>query len=492
MLNQISLFQRLSLQERAKLEKIFHFSTYKMGETIFTQGEPADYFYVVFKGEIQISKMVDCKEINLTTYGENTFFGEVPILAGKNHLATGIAVNDTLLGLFPEEDFWQMLLNYPSIRKVVLGHMADRFQELQKQSLQHEKLIALGTLAAGLAHELNNPASAACSAVMQLKELFPNLYIQSLKCIEQLLTPRQLKNLVELKEDAIACILKTSSYNPLERLDLENELITWLEEHNVRNGWQFAPNLATGGITVEKLSVLEALDTDTLNYVFTCLESSLTQASLLSTLQESVDRISKIVGAVKSYSYVDRAPLKKKNTCIHQGLDNTLIILNYKLKQQSLSVVRNYADDFPLIEANGSSLNQVWTNLIDNAIDALGNQPNGNIIITTTKEENYVSVEIIDNGPGIPSEIQSRIFEPFFTTKEIGQGTGVGLDLAYRIVVVEHQGNINCFSQPGKTKFQVKLPIDSWKKTKQTQNYKQIKAESGNYPGSFKGDRQFL
>ena len=459
MLNQISLFQELSSYERDRLEKVYHRVAYNSGESIFTQGESAEYFYVVFKGEIQISRKIDHQEIHLANYGQNTFFGEVPILAGEKHLASGRAVSNVLLGLFHEENFWQMLLNYPSIRKVILGQMASRFQDLQTQSIHHEKLVGLGTLAAGLAHELNNPASAACSAVFQLKELVADLYIQSLECVEHLLTSEQLKNLIEFKQDATTYMLQSSSYNPLKRLDLEDELTTWLEEHNVLKGWEFAPNLVTAGITVEKLNVLNGLSNSTLNYIFTSLESNLNQANLLYILRESIDRISKIVNAVKSYSYVDQSPLKKPNTSIHQGLDNTLVILNHKLKQQHILVVRNYSIDFPLIEANGSFLNQVWTNLIDNAIDALAEQKDGKITITTLNQENYVLIEIVDNGPGIPNEIQSRIFEPFFTTKEIGLGTGIGLDLVYRIIVVEHQGNINCLSEPGKTKFQIKLPI---------------------------------
>jgi signal transduction histidine kinase len=461
MLNQISLFQKLSSADWAKLEKISHRITYSLGETIFSQGESAEYFYIVLTGEVQISRRINNREIHIANYGQDTFFGEVPILAGEKHLATGKAVVETILLIFIEEDFWQMLFNHPSIRKVILGHMAGRFQELQTQSLHHEKLIGLGTLAAGLAHELNNPASAACGAVIQLQELVPKLYLQSLKYIEQLLTPEQLNNLIKLKQDAIAHILQSNSYNPLEQLDLEDELIIWLEQHHVSQGWQFAPNLVMAGVTAQKLSVLDTLNTDTLNYIFSGLESCLTQASLLSTLRESITRISEIVGAVKSYSYVDRAPLKKKNTCIHQGLNNTLVILNYKLEQHNVLLVRNYGANFPLIEANGSSLNQVWTNLIDNAIDALAKQCNGKITLNTSRHGNYVLIEIADNGPGIPSNIQSRIFEPFFTTKEIGQGTGIGLDLVYRIVVVEHHGNINCFSEPGNTKFQVKLPINS-------------------------------
>lgn len=465
MLNQISLFQKLTPEAQLKLQDVCGETILNRGEILFRQGEPATHFYVVLKGEIQISKKIDNREIVIASYDQDTFFGEVPILAGTDHLASSKAISDTHLYLFSEDDFWRMLLNFPSIRKVVLGHMAARTQELQMLSQQHEKLIGLGTLAAGLAHELNNPASAACGAVSQLKKLTPDIETLALKHIEPCFTPVQFENLLKLKREAINRITEPSCINPLEQIDLEDKLTIWLEEHGISDGWKFAPNLVAGGVTPKKLATLgEGLTASTLNYIFTCLELTLAQTSLLSTLEESASRISHIVSAVKSYSYVDQAPLKKRNIDVHKGLDNTVTILNYKLEKHNLFVVRNYQDNLPLIEADGGSLNQVWTNLIDNAIDALIGQNGGTIELSTSVEKNFVVVEIADNGPGIPPEIQSRIFEPFFTTKEIGQGTGIGLDLVYRIIVAEHHGDIQSCSEPGNTKFRIKLPINSLEK----------------------------
>lgn len=461
MLNQISLFRELTPESLFRLKAISIEKRLNSGETLFRQGEPVNNFYVVCKGGIQISKKINNRDITIATYEEDTFFGEVPILAGTKHLASGKAISDTHLYLFEEEDFWLMLLTFSSVRKIVLGHMANRNQELQMLSQRHEKLIGLGTLAAGLAHELNNPASAACGAVGQLKELFLDFYFLILKHIERCLTPVQLEYLLKIKHEAREYITKSKSLNPLEQLDLEDEISIWLEANDISDGWRFAPNLVAGGITTQKLTILsQDLPTNTLNYIITCLDLSITQTSLLTTLEESASRISQIVSSVKSYSYVDQAPLKKRNIDVNQGLENTLTILNYKLKKNNTWIFRNYADDLPLIVADGSSLNQVWTNLIDNAIDALADHNNGKIVISTSIERDFVVVEIADNGAGIPPEIQSRIFEPFFTTKEIGQGTGIGLDLVYRIVVSEHHGSITCCSEPGSTKFHVKLPIN--------------------------------
>lgn len=431
----------------------------KSGDILFQQDDPVDYFYVVFEGAIQLSREIGNQNIVLATYGTGTFFGEVPLLAGTVHLASGQAVRESHMYCLHENNFWQMITICPTIRKIVLGNMAYRMQELQLLSQQHEKLVALGTLSAGLAHELNNPVSAAHRAAGQLQDTIKSLDAVTLKFIEQYLSPTQVKHLLRFRQDAIeyaAYAATQNSVDPLVQIDWEDELVHWLELHDVTDGWKIAPVLVAAGLNNEKLEAIsEYLPANIFTDVLIWLEATLSTIGLLKILEQGTTRVSEIVKAIKDYSYMDRASLLKID--VHEGLENTLTILRYKLRKHNIVVTREYEKSLPCIQAHGSALNQVWTNLIDNAIDALGEQ--GNIWIRTSQEKDYIIVEIVDNGPGIPLKIKSRIFEPFFTTKEVGSGTGLGLEISYRIVVTQHNGDIRCFSQPGKTCFQIRLPI---------------------------------
>lgn len=458
MLRKISLFKELTIEDQLKLLQVGINVWLSPGEMLFKQGDRANHFYVVLEGAIQISRKIDNRELVLSKYDTDTFFGEVPLLAGTPHLASAQAVSSSHVYSLQEDDFWQMLMIFPSVRKAVLGLMASRMQELQLLSQHCEKLIALGTLAAGLAHELNNPASAAHRAAGQLRDTMQNHHAFELRHIEQRLTPDQQLHLLELKRNAIKHAATSSRFESLVQIDLEDELTNWLKEHDIADGWKFASTLVAGGLNALALEAIGGqMATDTLRDVLTWLEAILAEAVLLNVLEHSTARISELVKAVKAYSYVDQAPQQNKNVDLHEGLENTLTILGYKLKKHSVLVIREYAQNIPCIQADGSALNQVWTNLIDNAIDALGEQ--GKIWVRTSMEKDYVLVEIADNGLGIPPEIQSRIFELFFTTKEVGKGTGIGLDLVYRIVVSQHHGNIRCLSKPGNTRFLVCLPI---------------------------------
>jgi len=306
-----------------------------------------------------------------------------------------------------------------------------------------------------LAHELNNPAAAGRRAAKQLNSTIASLQRNLLALGGQHFSATHRQLLAELQQQAIANSDHKLSMSPLEQSDLEDELADWLESLSVDNGWKLTPSLVSVGI---KRSQLEPLAQEMALATFTdalmWLEASLTMHSLVNDLEQSTSRISDLVGAIKNYSYMDRDALKEVD--LHSGLDNTLKILHHKLKY-GVVVNKEYSTDIPQISAYGGELNQVWTNLIDNAIDGMDGK--GELTIRTTLEDNCVLVEIIDNGVGIPSDLQSRIFEPFFTSKEVGKGSGLGLDISRRIIMEKHKGNLRFESQPGKTNFQVRIPI---------------------------------
>ncbi|BAZ47628.1 hypothetical protein NIES4103_02300 [Nostoc sp. NIES-4103] len=426
------------------------------GDKLVTEGEPADYLFVLLEGEIRLTKNVGGQEVYVATYEPGSIFGEMSILTNKPHyIASGRAFKKSYLLQLEKGTFWDMLTNCPFITQNIFSIMAQRLQNLESTSQQHEKLIALGTLAAGLAHELNNPSAASLRAAEQLQQTFHQLSSFALNLNQHSMTEAQLAFIAKLQ-----CEMKKRAATELEidsltQSDLEDEVAAWLEAHGVIDAWEITPTLVRAGLDTEWLDTFaEHIAADWLSDVLRWMEATLAGIDLLNKLKHSTTRISDLVKAVKDYSYMDQAPLQEVD--VHQGIQSTLTILNHKLKE-SIVITREYDRNLPRIYAYGSQLNQVWTNLIDNAIDAL--KQHGQIWIRTSRENDSVLVEIADNGPGIAPEIQPHIFEPFFTTKGVGQGTGLGLHLAYRIVVTHHQGDIRVISQPGSTRFQVRLPI---------------------------------
>ncbi len=458
-LRQVPIFARLSEQELACMPVVQQGEAVQLlaGEQLFGEGDPA-VFFVLLSGELQLTKRIGGQEMLLITHQGGSFLGEVPLLLGKPFLASGRALCDCQLVRWSPELFWQLLTACPATAQEILRTMAQRVRGLESMSQGHAKLISLGTLAAGLAHELNNPASAGHRAAGRLRQHFQHLQSLSLKLSRKALPPVQLDALAELQRQFTEQAVTAPPLDPLAQSDQEEAIVDWLDQHGVADSWQLAPTFVSAGLDTEQLAALvPPPSTDcSLSGLLSWLEATLSVSELLHEIEQSTTRISKLVKAVKEYAYLDQAPLQEIE--VHEGLENTLTILGYKLKKGSITLTRQYAPDLPRICAHGSELNQVWTNLLDNAIDALDGQ--GQIWLSTFREPEHVRVEITDDGPGIPPEIQSRVFEPFFTTKEVGKGTGLGLDIAYRIVVVRHKGDLNFSSQPGKTHFQVRLPIN--------------------------------
>jgi PAS domain S-box-containing protein len=324
---------------------------------------------------------------------------------------------------------------------------------VEEELRQSEKLSALGKLSAGLAHELNNPAAAAQRAAAQMAGHLADLKSLAIRVGQHGLNDQQWAKLLDLQQSEP----ESSARSALDSADLEDRVVQWLDDHDVVDGWRIAPGLVTAGIDEADLGELATdMPEGAIADIVAWLSCSRSVSELIETVDASTHSISELVGAVKEYSYMDRASVQEVD--VHDGIESTLRILNHKLKQGT-QLVRDYDRDLPRICVPAGELNQVWTNVLDNAIDAAG--PDGSVKVRTFREDDALVVEVADNGKGIPVDVQSRIFDPFFTTKDVGEGTGMGLDIARRIVRERCRGEIDFQSTPGDTRFWVRLPLES-------------------------------
>lgn len=424
------------------------------GDVLLREGDPGDAMYIIMYGEMQVTKLSGASDVVIARRGMGEVIGEMSLLDNEPRSATVRALVPTRLFSIDQASFDKLLEGHPSAARAILKTVTNRLRNTEVMLRQSEKMAALGTLAAGVAHELNNPAAAARRAASQLAATLGQVEQLEMAFNALPLEPARRAEFADWRAKVAQEAAKAPALDPLARADLESDIQDWLDSRQVPDSWEVAPRLVALGFDRSRLDELLSLFTvEQLPAVLTWLAARGNVESLLDEVASSADRISTIVRAIKSYSYLDQAPVQAVD--IHEGLENTLVILRYKLKQ-GVSVKREYARDLPKIEAYASELNQVWTNIIDNAIDAMKGQ--GALVLRTYSEADRVIVELCDNGPGIPVEIQGRIFDPFFTTKPIGSGTGLGLHLSYNIVVLKHHGDITVRSRPGETCFHVALP----------------------------------
>src|SRR5271165_6277863 len=423
----------------------------KAGEIFLQQGAPAVAMVVVLDGQQQMRGALGGEAVSFALEpGDIT--GLLPFSRMKVSVMTGRAVTDGRILRFPSALFPDLVQKMPELAKRLVGLMSDRIRETTRIEQQRDRLAALGKLSAGLAHELNNPASAAKRAASQLRTVLKKIKDASLELGRRDLTAAQ-KGEIEKLETAF-----TGHDEPppdvLATSDLEEQLDSLLRSHGQNDLWQLAADLARKNVKPEVLeSLFGALDTGTARAALVRIAASVEIANLMNEIESSTSRISDLVCAIKEYTYMDQAPVQ--NVDIVKSLETTLTILNHKLKR-GVVVQRDYQRIPFLVNSFGSELNQVWTNIIDNAIDAMGGK--GELRVRTYRDDACAVVEIADNGPGISPEVKAHIFEPFFTTKGVGEGTGLGLDTVQRIVK-KHHGTIQVDSKPGDTRFQVWLPV---------------------------------
>ena len=423
----------------------------KAGETYSRQGEPANAMYVILEGHLQGRGELN-GDIIVFDLGPGDVTGVLPYSRMKHFTVSQRAETDSRGLRFPASLFPDLIQKMPELTKRLVGLMSDRIREVTRLEQQRDRLASLGKLSAGLAHELNNPASAAKRAASQLGHMLKKIRDASVELGRRDLTPTQKAEIEKLE----ASFTQPDIVPPdaLTISDLEDQIDSLLRSHGQNDLWMLAAGLARRNIKPEMVESLFAnLDAETARAALVRIAASVEIASLLHEIESSTSRISDLVGAIKEYTHMDQAPVL--NVDVVKSLETTLTILNHKLKQ-GVVVQRDYQPVPLLVNSFGSELNQVWTNIIDNAIDAMHGK--GELRVRTYSDDGCAVVEITDNGPGIPEEVEPHIFEPFFTTKGVGEGTGLGLDTVQRIVK-KHRGNIQVSSKPGETRFQVWLPL---------------------------------
>jgi signal transduction histidine kinase len=422
----------------------------KAGDVYSRQADPADAMFVLIEGHLQ-GRGELAGELFVFDLEPGNVTGVLPFSRMKQFSVSGRAITDSRALRFPASLFPELIQKMPELTRRLVGMMADRIRETTRLEQQQDRLASLGKLSAGLAHELNNPASAAKRAAGQLRHMLTKIRNASLELGKRVLSPAQKAEIEKLEASFTQEVVPPDA---LTINDLEDQIDSLLRSHGQNDLWMLAAGLARRNIKPEVVeSLFSNLEADTARAALVRIAASVEVASLVHEIESSTSRISDLVGAIKEYTYMDQSPVQ--NVDVVKSLETTLTILNHKIKR-GVQVQRDYQPMPLLVNSFGSELNQVWTNIIDNAIDAMHGK--GELRIRTYRDDGCVVVEIGDNGPGIPAEVQPHIFEPFFTTKGVGEGTGLGLDTVQRIVK-KHRGNISVNSKPGDTRFQIWLPV---------------------------------
>jgi signal transduction histidine kinase len=470
-LRELFLFADLTDEQLAWVAEHADVVAVPAGGDIVAEGEPATCFHVLLSGTVAMSRMIGGQAVETTrTEQRGVYFGAVQFYledeSTRDYPASVRAITDSTVLALPARGFAEVFARWFPMATHLLEGLLLGMRKSNSQVAERERLLALGKLSAGLTHELNNPAAAAGRAADALRDRVAGMRNKLAMIASGKLAGAQLQKLVMAQDEFVKKVRHAPALSPMEASDLEDELGDWLDEHEVSGGWDLAPVFVAGGLRIDDMeAVLTAAGPDTLEGAIRWLAYTVETESLLREILDATARISDLVGAAKQYSQMDRAPHRWID--VHEGLDATLVMFGRKLGPgvsgasvgagSGIGIVRDYDRTLPQIPAYAAELNQVWTNIIDNAIDAMGES--GTLTVRTAREGERLLVEIGDTGPGIPADVRRRIFEPFFTTKAVGHGTGLGLDVSYRVVVNRHGGDVVVESEPGDTRFRVFLPL---------------------------------
>lgn len=455
-LHRIDLFDGLDDEQLRRWQQVAVIRTASAEDVVAEAGDASAGVFLLLEGVVQGLIFESGRLEPVTRQVAPTWMGAITAMTETGYAGQMRAMTDVRMAVIAPDDFTDVVLTQKAVHRRVMRAVRTVSARTAQREQNRERLASLGTMAAGLAHELNNPVSAARSAANDLAEALDVLASTVGEFVESGIERDQAEELVAMQRQAMDRAASPDSLSALDAADAEDELLASLTDLGISEPWRLTDPLVAAGVDAAWLDRLSSVAGSGASAAVAWIAASLTAQGLASEIGESTDRMGKLVKAIKTYAFMDRGELVE--TDIHEGLDTTLLVLGHKLKPTTIEVERDYERDLPKLTLRGSELNQVWTNLLANAIEALGDS--GTIKIVTERDGPCARIDIIDDGPGIPAAIRDRVFEPFFTTKDVGEGTGLGLDTTRRIVTERLDGSIDFDSEPGRTAFHVWLPLD--------------------------------
>ena len=455
-LHRIDLFDGLDDEQLRRWQQVAVIRTANAEDVVAEAGDASAGVFLLLEGVVQGLIFESGRLEPVTRQVAPTWMGAITAMTETGYAGQMRAMTDVRMAVIAPDDFTDVVLTQKAVHRRVMRAVRTVSARTAQREQNRERLASLGTMAAGLAHELNNPVAAARSAANDLAEALDVLASTVGEFVESGIERDQAEELVAMQRQAMDRAASADSLSALDAADAEDELLASLTDLGISEPWRLTDPLVAAGVDAAWLDRLTTVAGSGASAAVAWIAATLTAQGLASEIGESTDRMGKLVKAIKTYAFMDRGELVE--TDIHEGLDTTLLVLGHKLKQTTIEVERDYERDLPKLTLRGSELNQVWTNLLANAIEALGDS--GTIKIVTERDGPCARIDIIDDGPGIPAAIRDRVFEPFFTTKDVGEGTGLGLDTTRRIVTERLDGSIDFDTEPGRTAFHVWLPLD--------------------------------